>query len=254
MKENKVIYKKALYAVIKDGMALKDIPKCFRSDYKIVLTAVGRDGLALKYASLELQNNFIIVLTAVKQHGWALYYASPELQNNFIIVFHAVSNSGRSLIYASDRLCDDEIIALQAVRQDGGSLEHVSDRLANFEPNIVLQSIRSSLRFIVLMSDLEDFGEYFYNNPEANFENASDFLISKYYADDYEGEVMYTSNAYRQLPDSVINQLEYVYGLLSLYSYSIRVDMGMIGRVLRSMLLKEYRKKFKNDKKNYLQT
>jgi hypothetical protein len=40
MKENKVIYKKALYAVIKDGMALKDIPKCFRSDYKIALTAV----------------------------------------------------------------------------------------------------------------------------------------------------------------------------------------------------------------------
>lgn len=83
------------------------------NDFNVVLYAVLKDGRALKYASPELRGDKKIVEHAVRTYGAAIKYASPELQDDEEIVMNAGldKNSYEFFCFVSPRLA-----ALQTVR------------------------------------------------------------------------------------------------------------------------------------------
>ena len=87
-----------LYAVSRNGLALKYARDLFKNDFHIVFTAVSQNGLALQYASESMKNNTTIVHSAVKQCGLALRYA-PHFNTNVHIALDAVKSHRFGYIY-----------------------------------------------------------------------------------------------------------------------------------------------------------
>jgi hypothetical protein len=74
-----------------------------RSDKDIVLFAVRREGRALRFASEEMKSNKSVVLAAVTNNGLALEYASEKLRNDEEVVKKAYEQNKGAYKYAGTK-------------------------------------------------------------------------------------------------------------------------------------------------------
>lgn len=130
--------KLVLFAVSKDGNALKYASDSLRSDKEVVIKAVSKDGYALEYASDSLRSDKEVVIKAIQKDvgakKWALGAAindSDVLAEEHKLTLSYVSKKSLgypNLKYLSDEMLKDKEIILTAF-QNGWSYYGVCDRV-----------------------------------------------------------------------------------------------------------------------------
>ncbi len=97
-----------VYAVEREGIALKSVSEAYKNDKDIVMKAVGQGSKILQYASEALRDDRDVVLKAMQCDIFNFAYASERLRDDYKIAHMAMKEYGRiNFQFLSLRLQND---------------------------------------------------------------------------------------------------------------------------------------------------
>jgi hypothetical protein len=100
-----------IYAVEREGIALKNMSEAYKNDKEIVMKAVGHGSSILQYASEVLRDDRDVVIKAMQYDVFNFPYASERLRDDYEIATMAMSDYGRAHFkFLSKRLQNDPIM------------------------------------------------------------------------------------------------------------------------------------------------
>jgi hypothetical protein len=100
-----------IYAVEREGIALKSASEAYKNDKEIVMKAVGQGSRILQYASEALRDDRDVVLKAMQCDIFNFAYASERLRDDYEIAYMAMKDYGRiNFQFLSQRLQNDPIM------------------------------------------------------------------------------------------------------------------------------------------------
>jgi hypothetical protein len=100
-----------IYAVEREGIALKSASEAYKNDKEIVMKAVGQGSRILQYVSEALRDDREVVMKAMQYDVFNFAYASERLRDDYEIAYMAMKDYGRiNFQFLSQRLQNDPIM------------------------------------------------------------------------------------------------------------------------------------------------